>query len=281
MATRKKPAKVNTDEWHFRLSAIRHNPDDPGAVPDLARALESKSNFVIAKAAQIVETRQELSLQPALIAAFHRLFEDPSGRDPSCTGLTALATTLHSFDCADTLLFLKGIRHVQMEGSFGPSVDAAVELRAISAIALAQHRDPRVVFELTILLADKEPGARMGAARALGCCGSVAAFPLLHFKTLAGDADLNVITECYASMIALDAARTVAILEETIREGGDHAEPAALALGPSRHARAFEILKANYESLVRGPLKQALLIAISLCRTEEAQDYVDPLRHKL
>jgi HEAT repeat protein len=284
MATRKNPSKSKpgSDEWHFRLGAIRNNPDDPDAVKDLTRALESPSNFVVARAAQIIESRQEFTLLPNLVAAFHRMFEDPAKRDPSCAALTALVQTMHTFDCDDTGLFLRGVRHVQMEGSFGPPVDAAVELRAISAIALAQHTDPRVIGELTVLLADKEPGARMGAARALGCCGSPAAYPLLHFKTLTGDRELNVITECFSSMLALDPAQAIPVVERALEEHGSaHAEPAALALGPSRHPRAFEILKARYESLAGGSLKRTVLIAISLCRTEDALQYIEPLRDRL
>jgi HEAT repeats len=283
MAARKPPAakRPTSDEWHFRLSAIRNNPDDPAAAADLGRALDSSSNFVIAKAAGIIEARQELDLRGKLIAAFNRIFENPGKLDPTCAALTAIAKALHTLDCDDPTPFFRGIRHVQMEGSFGPAVDAAVELRACSAVALARYTHPRVIAELTERLADKEPGARLGAATALGCCGSPAAYPLLHFKTLVGDQEPDVITECYASMLVLDSRQAISVVRVAL-DGGDYAESAALALGPSRQPEAFEILKERYEDLVgRGSLKQTILLAISLCRTDEAIAFIEPLRHFL
>ena len=272
--------KPSSDEWHFRLSAIRNNPDDPAAAADLSRALDSTSNFVIAKAAQIIEARQEFDLRPKLVSACSRLFENPFKLDPTCTALTAIIKALHALDCEDPTPFFRGVRHVQMEGSFGPPLDAAIELRAASAIALARHTHPRVVAELTERLADKEPGARLGAATALGCCGSPAAYPLLHFKTLLGDAEPDVITECYASMLVLDPRQAVEWIR-LVLDGGEYAESAALALGPSRHPEAFEILKERYEALFKGPVKQTILLAISLCRTDEAAAFIEPLRHML
>ena len=282
MATRKPTAikKLGSDEWHFRLSAIRHNPDDPAAATDLGRALDSNSNFVVAKAAQIVEMRQEFDLRSKLVSAFNRTFESPHKLDPTCAALTAIVKALHTLDCEDSTPFFKGVRHIQMEGSFGPPVDAAVELRANCGIALARHTHPRVIAELTELLADREPGARLGAATALGCCGLPAAYPLLHFKTLIGDAEPDVITECYASMLALDPRQAVEWLRKAL-DGGEYAESAALALGPSRHPEAFPILKERYESLGGGPLKQTVLLAISLCRTDEAAAFLEPLQHLL
>lgn len=283
MATRKPTAvkKPTSDEWHFRLSAIRHNPGDPAAASDLGRALDSSSNFVIAKAAQIVETRQEFELRPKLLSAFARIFESPHKLDPTCAALTAIVKALHTLDCEDPTPFFKAVRHVQMEGSFGPPVDAAVELRASSAIALARHTHPRIIGELTERLADKEPGARLGAATALGCCGSPAAYPLLHFKTLIGDGEPDVITECYTSMFALDPNQAVVWLRKAL-DGGDYAESAALALGPSRHPESFPILRERYESIVvNNSLRQTILLAISLCRTEEATAFLEPREHLL
>jgi HEAT repeat protein len=289
MATRKpptpgsiKPRKLNSDEWHFRLSAIRGNPDDPAAAADLAQALDSTSNFVVAKAAQIIEVRQEFDLRGKLVSTFDRIIGGNPGKlDPTCAAMTAVVKALHTLDCEDPTPFFRGIRHVQMEGSFGPPVDAAVELRAASAIALARHSHPRVMVELTERLADKEPGARMGAATALGCCGSPAAYPLLLFKTLIGDAEPDVITECYASMLTLDPRQGIQAIYDVLSVDGEYAESAALALGPSRHPDAFAILKDRYESLAGGLLKQTVLVAISLCRTEEAAVYLEPLRHLL
>ena len=282
MATRKPPAtrKLGSDEWHFRLSAIRNNPEDPAAVADLSRALDSASNFVVAKAAQIIENRQELDLRGKLVSTLLRIFENPHKLDPTCAALTALVKALHTLDCEDATPFFKGIRHVQMEGSFGPPVDAAVELRASSAIALARHTHPRVIAELTERLADKEPGARLGAATALGCCGSPAAYPLLHFKTLIGDQEPDVITECFASMLALDSRQAIELIRDAL-DGGEYAESAALALGPSRHPEAFPILRERYEAMVGGSLRQTILLAISLCRTEEAAAFIEPLQHLL
>ena len=116
MAARKPSGtkRPSSDEWHFRLSAIRNNPGDPAATTDLARALDSSSNFVVAKAAQIIENRQDFDLRPHLVAAFHRMFENPHKLDPTCAALSALVRALHTLDCEDPGPFFKGIRHVQM-----------------------------------------------------------------------------------------------------------------------------------------------------------------------
>ncbi len=272
--------KLTSDDWHFRLSAIRNDAQDPAAAADLGRALESASNFVVAKAAQLIENRQEFDLRGKLVLAFARLFESPHKLDPTCAALTAIVKALHTLDCEDPTPFFKGIRHVQMEGSFGPPVDAAIELRACSAIALARHTHPQVIAELTERLADKEPGARLGAATALGCCGSPAAYPLLHFKTLVGDAEPDVITECYASMLSLDSRQAIASIRRAL-DGGDYGESAALALGSSRHPDAFRILEDRYEELVGGTLRQTILLAISLCRTEAAEEFIELHKHLL
>lgn len=277
-----KPRKLTSDEWHFRLSAIRNNPEDAAASADLARALDSTSNFVVAKAAQIIEQRQEYDLRAKLASTFERIIGgNPLKHDPTCAAMTAVVKALHTLDCEDPTPFFLGIRHFQMEGSFGPPVDTAVELRASSAIALARFTHPRVVAELTERLADREPGARLGAATALGCCGSPAAYPLLHFKSLIGDPEPDIVTECYASMLALDPRQGLQTIYDALNANSEHAESAALALGPSRHPEAFKILKDRYESLAGGLLKQTVLLAISLCRTEEALAYIEPLRHLL
>jgi HEAT repeat protein len=238
----------------------------------LAKGLAAKSNLVAAKAAKIAGERLLSELIPQLSAAFLRfLVKDDKG----CAALMAIARTLVTLDCDDADLYRKGVRHVQMEGSFGPPVDAASELRAICAMGLANTRDPNKTRDLVNLLSDPEWLARGGAARALVTVGSDAAAMVLRFKALTGDKEPDVMCDCLRASLALEGADALPLVDRYL-QSRDHAfrDAAILALGESRRDDALEILKGLYGRTVDRELKETILLAIRAGRTEEGMKFV-------
>jgi HEAT repeat protein len=237
-----------------------------------AKALESKSNLVAAKAAKILGESLERGYVPHLIKAFHRFLDKG---DKGCAALTAIARSLVTLDCDDADLFRKGIRHIQMEGSWGPSVDVAAELRSVCAIGLANTRDLNKMRELVTLLADREYTARGGAARALATVGSEAAAAVLRFKVLTGDEEPEVFCDCLHALIAIEGADALPLaerylnsLDEAIREAAIH------ALGESRRDDAIAMLIALYERTANPETKNAILLVLRASRTEAGMKFV-------
>ncbi len=245
---------------------------DPANPASLAKALQSKSNLVAAKAAKIAGEQLYLELLPHLIRAFHRFLEKG---DKGCAALTAISRALVLLDCDDADLFRKGVRHVQMEPVWGGSRDAAIEVRANSAMGLANTRDPHKTRDLVTLLADPESIARSGAARALAVVGSDAAAALLRFKALVGDEDPEVLSDCLRGVLALEGAEALAFTnrflnsrDEIIREAAIH------ALGESRLDAAVEILKTLHEDTTSPAVKAAIILALKTARTEAGMKFV-------
>src|SRR4030095_1142535 len=112
--------------------------------------------------------------------------QNPTKSDKGCAAKTAVIKALLAADCDDEQLFRKGVRHVQLEPTWGGRADTAAPLRALCGLGLVQVGARDAMGELAALLADKEADARIGAASALGYCGQ-SATPLLRFKVLMGD----------------------------------------------------------------------------------------------
>jgi HEAT repeat protein len=237
-----------------------------------AKALESKSNLVVAKAARIVGEGLDISFVPALAKAFPRFLK---AGDKGCAALTALARALVTLECDDAALFREGIRHVQMEGTWGGSQDVAAELRAICAMGLANTRDPDKTRELVTLLADREWTARAGAARALAAVGSEASAAVLRFKVLTGDEEPEVFCDCLHGLIALEGADALPLAERFLNSRDQPIRDAAIhALGESRREDAVELLKKLYERTTHRETKDAILVALRASRTEAGMKFV-------
>jgi HEAT repeat protein len=253
--------------------AQEQSPDARRAL--LRKHLANRSNWVVAKAAKIAGEVRDEELAPDLVAAFHRLMADPVKHDKGCTALTEIAAALYSIDHYDPELLLAGIRHVQMEGSFGTPADAAVQLRSHCAMGLAQTRHPDAPYELVKLLADPEPGARAGAARAIATLPGDAGALLLRFKALIGDRVSDVLAECFAGLLAAEPERSLEFVAGFV-DGDDEevAEAAILAIGESRMPQGVEWLKQRWERTVHGPIRKTLLLALATARIEPAIEFL-------
>lgn len=229
----------------------------------------------MAKAAKLAGQSQAADLILDLVAAFHRFMANPSKLDKGCAATTAIAEALYELDHVEPEVYLLGLHHVQMEGSFGPPVDAAAKLRAISAMALIRTRHPAALDEIVGLLADDWPQARIGAVRALALNGGEAGALLIKLRILTGETQPDVLAECFSALLAATPERSLSLVAGFIDDQDTAiAEAALLALGSSRLPEAFDLLKAKCERAAGNPLRKAMLLAIAMIRSDAAIEYL-------
>lgn len=240
---------------------------------ELARFLRHKSGAVIARAARkAVEIGGE-ELTAELIEAFRRLMKDPARLDKGCRGLIDLATALAARDASAAEVYCEGMRHVQMEGSFGPPVDAAAPLRGVCAIGLVRTSDPEALFRVLELLLDRWPEARSGAIRALGESGRPEAELVLRYKARIGDTVPEVMSECFAAVLRLGPrVRALPFIAGFLDGDEEAAEAAALALGESRIAEAFPLLRDAFKN--QPGSHSAILLGMALLRHDGAIEFL-------
>ena len=88
-------AKPDPIEQKFAaLTAIKTDPKSETAKSELTKALASKSNLLVAKAATIITESQQANFLPQLATAFTRFFTDSP--DKGCTAKTAIANALYT-----------------------------------------------------------------------------------------------------------------------------------------------------------------------------------------
>jgi hypothetical protein len=258
-----------------RLAALKSVPGDPHVAAELKAFLKNRSNFVVAKAAKIASQMRATELIPELMEAFHRFMQNTSKLDKGCAATTAIAGTLYELDYAEPEVYMLGIHHVQMEGSFGPPVDAAAKLRAISAMGLARTRHPAALDEIVSLLAYQWPEARVGAVRALAVNGGSAGALLLKLKILTGDSQPDVLAECFSGLLAVAPERSLLLIAGFIDSPDPAvAEAALLALGSSRRPEALDLLKARWERTAGSQLRKTVLVAIAMIRSDAAIEFL-------
>jgi HEAT repeat protein len=258
-----------------RLGELRHASLTDEVIAEIRRSLHNRSNLVIAKAAKVAGELRARAVVPDLVASFHKLMTDPSRLDKRCAALTEIVTALYELDSDDPGPYLIGLRHIQMEGSFGPPVDAAAKLRGLCAQGLLRTRHPNALDNVVPLLMDREPEARMGAVKALATNGGEAGVLLLKLKVYTGDPEPEVLGECFTGLLAAAPERSINLVGEYVDSEDDAiAEAAILALGESKNARAFELLKDKWQRTVGGALRQVLLVAMACSRLEAAIAYL-------
>ena len=256
------------------VARLSKEPDTPETRKQIRTHLAGKVSLIVARTAEIVGRLQDHDFVPDLIAAFNRFMTDPVKTDKGCAAKTAIVKALLAADCDDEKLFLTGIRHVQLEPTWGGRADTAAPLRALCGLGLVQAGSPDAINELGALLADNEGDARIGAARALGHSGP-AASALLRFKVLTGDAEPAVIAECFNGLMSLSPSASFEFVARFVDQRYPELyEHAALALSESRLPGVFELLKERSTATFDREFKQALLLPIALTRSEDGLDYL-------
>jgi HEAT repeat protein len=258
-----------------RLAAFKNESGGLSVIAELKTFLKNRSNLVVARAAKTVGRLRATELAPELVAAFHRLMENPSKLDKGCAATTEIVTALYELDYVEPEVYLLGIHHVQMEGSFGPPVDAAAKLRGMSALGLARTHHPAALDEIVSLLVDEWPEARIGAIRALAVNGGPAGALLLKLKILTGEKDADVLVECLSGLLSAAPERSLPFVGSFIdSEDTDLAEAALLALGSSRLPGALNLLTSKWERAAAGPVRKMVLMAIAMVRSDAAIEFL-------
>lgn len=258
-----------------RLGELRSATPSESVVEELRGFLRHRSNLVIAKAARVTRELRIASLLSEMVEAFEKLMKDAPRLDKRCAAVTELATGLYELDYDDPAPYLKGLKHVQLEASFGPPVDEAAKLRAVSAQGLLRSRYPEALAEVVPLLVDREPAARAGAVRALAANGGEAGALLLRLKVLTGDSEPAVLSDCFAGLLGYLSAKAVPFVARYMDSADDAvAESAMLALGESRLSPAYNALREKWERSVGSPTRKTLLVAIASSRLDDAVSFL-------
>jgi HEAT repeat protein len=257
-----------------QLSAVRSEPTTKEALALLRKVLAGRSSHATAVAAEIAGEAEIEALVPDLVAAFARLLEEPVKRDPTCHGKAAIVEALYCIGALELDVYLKGVRYVQMEPVWGGKKDTAVELRGISALAMVRSNHPDYLTEVAELLADPEDMTRRYAAQAFAYSENPAAIPVLRLKALVGDEDPQVLNECLLALLKIAPAEVEFVARFLNRPEVEIVEAAALALGGSRLAEAFGVLRQWIESQGDVGLRRSGLLAIAMLKRDEAIAYL-------
>lgn len=258
------------------LEEVRLAPTSEESLSELQKALTSKTNHIVGRAAEIIGDYQLFSLEVDLVDAFERFMVNAQKTDPGCAAKTAIVDALYRMEAYQPDVYLKGIGHVQLEPVYGGKEDTAAKLRGTSALALVRINYSNVMLQLAQLLADPEPDARIASARAIGYAGNTeAGEPLLRFKALVGDDHPQVLCDCFGALLQLTPEASLSFVASFLHGANVAvAEAAAVALGESQLVQAFPFLEAAWEDAVDAEMRQTLLLAIALLRHERPLDFL-------
>jgi HEAT repeat protein len=257
-----------------RLQALRDEPVSPEATAELRRCLADPSSVVVAEAAKVIKERSVSDLAGDLVTAFDRFMIDPEKSDRQCRAKIEIVDALNRLEYAEPDVFLRGLSHRQDPRFGAPGQDAAGTLRAFCALGLARIGHPGAVHLLTELLLDSDDTARAGAARALGGLGSLDAVPLLRYKVRTGDRVVDVIGECFASLLSISFEDSLLFVAPFLRHRDSAMQTAVvLAVAETRRPEAFDLLR-DYWPEAPDDLRESLLAAVALFRLPTAIDFL-------
>jgi len=263
------------EEKLAELAELEQAPASPDVTGKLRETLKRANNILAARAAEAIAARGMDDMIPDLVAAFDRFMANPLKTDKGCLAKTAICEALNKLESDETDTLLQGARHAQLEPVYGGKADTAANLRIESAHGLIRAGYPDALFELTALLMDREAPVRRAAAKAVAYLGREACELLLRMKLLAGDADPDVIGECFTGLMTIAPERSMAFVDGYVSgEDAVLAESAALALGSSGVAQAFHVLRRHWEQALDAEFKKILLLPIALIRSDEALDFL-------
>jgi HEAT repeat protein len=285
------PGKRAFEEQVAALDALRHATEEARVTP-LRKALGHRNNFIAAKAADLIRefVREPglAALTPELLAACDRFFDDPVKSDPQCWAKNALSRTLAAMELQDETVFLRGMRHIQLEPVWGGSSDTAGTLRATCAFALVQCRsltERDLLAHLVDLLADKDKMVRTEVVRAIEQVGSPSASLLLRSRAVLGsdkpEADEpEVLSACYGGILRIEGVRAIPWLRRFLVAGDDYAAEAALAIAGTHSPESFEMLREFFTKANDPWWRSVLLSAIALTRQDSALEFLLDLVRK-
>jgi HEAT repeat protein len=268
-------SKKSYDKKLEDLQALRSSPES--ATPQLRKALQDRNNYVVSKAAAIAAELGVSDLIPDLLAAFDHFMTDPLKSDPQCWAKNAVAKALKDVGHRGPQVYIRGLAHVQYEPVWGGRADSAATLRGICAHALVETHldDLEILGYLGDALADPEKPVRMDAATAIAQLGRPEGALLLRLKALLGDAESDVVGQCFLCLVTLTPRDAVPFLSKFLKTASDDIRlEAAAALAQSREAEALELLKTFWRERLSPQLRRAVVTALAACPQAEAADWL-------
>ena len=255
---------------------------EPAQREFLRKSLAQRNNFLVSKAAALVADLALRDLLPEVLSAFDRFFVNAPKSDPQCWAKNALSKAMVKLEHRQKELYLRGMRHHQMEPVWGGQSDTAGVLRGTCAHALVDCpgiSDADLLTALLEPLTDADKTVRMEAARAIAQVGGVSAALLLRLRALIGlqghgDEEPEVLGVVYASLLSLEGACAVPLVAKALEAGDDIAAEAAFALADSRLSEAFAALLTRHHEGADAWFGSVLLSAIALTRLPEAMDFL-------
>jgi HEAT repeat protein len=251
-------------------------PDD-AQVAELRKALTHRNNFLVSKAARMVADKELFALLPDVLAAYERFFCNAEKSDPQCWAKNALVKALATLEHRQKDAYLRGLRHHQMEGSYGGLTDTAGALRGACTHALVNCpglNDTDLLGLLLEPLTDTDKTVRMEAARALGQVGGPSAALILRLRALLGKDDPEVLGAVYSALLAVEGSAAVTLVSAALEAGDDQAAEAAFALSDLRAPEALAALITRLRAGADGWFGGVLLSAIALTRLPESMDFL-------
>jgi HEAT repeat protein len=269
-------AKRQFEQQIAALEALREGPQQE-RLPTLQKALSHKNNFVVAKAADLAREFNLQDLTVLLLQAFDRFFDNPEKSDPQCWAKNAISRTLAAFEHQEPEVFLRGMRHIQLEPVWGGRSDTAGTLRATCALALVQCRsltNDDLLRHLLDLLGDSDKAVRSEVIRAIEQVGSPSASLLLRLRATLGKDEPEVLGASYGGILRLDGAVAIPWVARFLSSGDDAAGEAALAIAGTHSTEAFDVLRKALDDSNDPWFRSVLLSAISLTRQDAAVEFL-------
>jgi len=258
------------------LDALRQQPEAARIEP-LRKALAHRNNFLVAKAADLVREVQIAQLTPELLKAFDRFFDNPVKTDPQCWAKNALSRALVALEHQEAEVFLRGMRHIQLEPVWGGQSDTAGTLRATCALALVQCRglsDADLLGHLIELVGDKDKAVRTEAMRAIEQVGSPPASLLLRLRAVLGNDEPEVLGACYSGILRLEGAKAIPWVARFLVSADENAAEAALAIAGTHSPEGFNALRECFATADDPWWRSVLLSAIALTRQDAALEFL-------
>lgn len=267
--------RAGVEERIAAAEALRHAEPSPELTKRLRAGLADRSSLVVAATARAAREHRLPGLEPELLAALDRAYDDPPEEaDPQCHAKLALLEALDALGHDDGEPFLRAARHIQLEPVWGGVQDSAPRVRmwAVNALARIGHLDLfRVVADL---LADPSHEVRGAAARLAGELGGERAVLLLRLRLRVPDEEPENLGDYAAGLLAADGQRALPLITPLLDDRDPaRAAGAALALGGSRLAEALAPLVGVLDRpLLDDEVRRAVVTAIALLRSEASAE---------
>lgn len=262
------------------LEAMHDRELTDADVERLRKFLGAANNFLVSKAAKRAADAKLAQLLPEILSAYARFFVDAAKSDPQCWAKTELARALVKFECQNVGVFLRGMRHIQLEPVWGGQEDTAGALRAACTHALVACPGLSNAQLLDLLLeplVDRDKVVRMEAARAIGHAGGTSGALVLKLRVMVGKEEPEVMGACFSALLGVDAeSRTaaVALVTSFLDEDDEIAGEAAFALAETHDAGALSALIARRRRDASSWLYSVLDHAIALTRLPAALEFL-------